>query len=163
MCGHMGCSAGRSSHAGRCPMAGWILGQFSTGEDWTSLSLLYNRAKNPEVVERVQRGQILSQPGNCPIKVYEVCTTNQHPPTLLPLITLFCEGYAAVLGNSSWGPTRLPADQGAIVKHCSDSWTSNSVTREDQAACKEAFVHLGDGALCQSWSKILSEAELCCW
>ena len=31
-----------------------------------------NRAKNPEVVERVQRGQILSQPGNCPIKVYEV-------------------------------------------------------------------------------------------
>ena len=34
-----------------------------------------NRAKNPEVVERVQRGQILSQPGNCPIKVYEVRPT----------------------------------------------------------------------------------------
>ena len=33
---------------------------------------LQNRAKNPEVVERVQRGQILSQPGNCPVKVYEV-------------------------------------------------------------------------------------------
>ena len=32
----------------------------------------YGRAKNPEVVERVQRGQILSQPGNCPNKVYEV-------------------------------------------------------------------------------------------
>jgi hypothetical protein len=32
----------------------------------------YGRAKNPEVVERVQRGQILSQPDFCPSQVYEV-------------------------------------------------------------------------------------------
>ena len=32
----------------------------------------YGRAKNPEVVERVQRGQILSRPSLCPHKVYEV-------------------------------------------------------------------------------------------
>ena len=32
----------------------------------------YGRAKNPEVVERVQRGQILSRPPSCPHKVYEV-------------------------------------------------------------------------------------------
>jgi hypothetical protein len=31
----------------------------------------YGRAKNPEVVERVQRGQILSQPSACPHQVYE--------------------------------------------------------------------------------------------
>ena len=35
----------------------------------------YGRAKNPEVVERVQRGQILGQPSNCPNKVYEVRET----------------------------------------------------------------------------------------
>ena len=32
----------------------------------------YGRAKNPEVVERVQRGQILSRPPSCPHKVYDV-------------------------------------------------------------------------------------------
>ena len=32
----------------------------------------YGRAKNPEVVERVQRGQILAQPAACPNQVYEV-------------------------------------------------------------------------------------------
>ena len=37
----------------------------------------YGRAKNPEVVERVQRGQILSRPPSCPHKVYEVfCCTH---------------------------------------------------------------------------------------
>lgn len=41
-------------------------------EVFTCGEMPYGRAKNPEVVERVQRGQILSQPGNCPIKVYEV-------------------------------------------------------------------------------------------
>jgi hypothetical protein len=34
----------------------------------------YGRAKNPEVVERVQRGQILSRPAQCPHQVYEVGT-----------------------------------------------------------------------------------------
>jgi len=32
----------------------------------------YGRAKNPEVVERVQRGQILSRPPSCPHKVYDI-------------------------------------------------------------------------------------------
>ena len=32
----------------------------------------YGRAKNPEVVERVQRGQILQKPSACPYEVYEV-------------------------------------------------------------------------------------------
>ena len=32
----------------------------------------YGRAKNPEVVERVQRGQILQRPSACPYEVYEV-------------------------------------------------------------------------------------------
>eukprot|EP00096_Caligus_rogercresseyi_P011647 TRINITY_DN4653_c0_g1_i1.p1 TRINITY_DN4653_c0_g1~~TRINITY_DN4653_c0_g1_i1.p1 ORF type:complete len:372 (-),score=74.49 TRINITY_DN4653_c0_g1_i1:182-1297(-) len=32
----------------------------------------YGRAKNPEVVERVQRGQILSRPSSCPYEVYEI-------------------------------------------------------------------------------------------
>ena len=38
----------------------------------------YGRAKNPEVVERVQRGQILSQPGSCPHQVYEVGAGQVH-------------------------------------------------------------------------------------
>ena len=37
----------------------------------------YGRAKNPEVVERVQRGQILSRPSLCPHKVYEVSPVNK--------------------------------------------------------------------------------------
>jgi len=41
-------------------------------EVFTCGEMPYGRAKNPEVVERVQRGQILSMPGNCPAKVYEV-------------------------------------------------------------------------------------------
>merc|ERR1712020_621325 len=38
----------------------------------------YGRAKNPEVVERVQRGQILSRPSLCPHKVYEVSPVHQN-------------------------------------------------------------------------------------
>ena len=49
----------------------------------------YGRAKNPEVVERVQRGQILSRPSLCPHKVYEVSpvikTCNLAPFQLDPL------------------------------------------------------------------------------
>jgi len=41
-------------------------------EVFTCGEMPYGRAKNPEVVERVQRGQILSMPGNCPAKMYEV-------------------------------------------------------------------------------------------
>jgi len=41
-------------------------------EVFTCGEMPYGRAKNPEVVERVQRGQILAQPGNCPHQVYEV-------------------------------------------------------------------------------------------
>ena len=41
-------------------------------EVFTCGDMPYGRAKNPEVVERVQRGQILGQPSDCPNKVYEV-------------------------------------------------------------------------------------------
>ena len=41
-------------------------------EVFTCAEMPYGRAKNPEVVERVQRGQILSQPTVCPNQVYEV-------------------------------------------------------------------------------------------
>lgn len=41
-------------------------------EVFTCGEMPYGRAKNPEVVERVQRGQILSQPDFCPGQVYEV-------------------------------------------------------------------------------------------
>ncbi|XP_023331198.1 tyrosine-protein kinase Btk29A [Eurytemora carolleeae] len=41
-------------------------------EVFTCGEMPYGRAKNPEVVERVQRGQILSQPAACPNQVYEV-------------------------------------------------------------------------------------------
>ena len=44
-------------------------------EVFTCGDMPYGRAKNPEVVERVQRGQILGQPSNCPNKVYEVRET----------------------------------------------------------------------------------------
>ena len=40
-------------------------------EVFTCGEMPYGRAKNPEVVERVQRGQILQQPPNCPNSVYE--------------------------------------------------------------------------------------------
>ena len=41
-------------------------------EVFTCGEMPYGRAKNPEVVERVQRGQILSRPPQCPHQVYEV-------------------------------------------------------------------------------------------
>ena len=40
-------------------------------EVFTCGEMPYGRAKNPEVVERVQRGQILPMPPNCPGPVYE--------------------------------------------------------------------------------------------
>ena len=56
-------------------------------EVFTCGEMPYGRAKNPEVVERVQRGQILSQPTVCPNQVYEVgvqctleCTEFDHFP-----------------------------------------------------------------------------------
>ena len=47
-------------------------------EVFTCGDMPYGRAKNPEVVERVQRGQILSQPGSCPHQVYEVGGDSKH-------------------------------------------------------------------------------------
>jgi serine/threonine protein kinase len=41
-------------------------------EVFTCGDMPYGRAKNPEVVERVQRGQILQRPNSCPYEVYEV-------------------------------------------------------------------------------------------
>ena len=46
-------------------------------EVFTCGEMPYGRAKNPEVVERVQRGQILAQPPSCPHQVYEVSTDSQ--------------------------------------------------------------------------------------
>ena len=43
-------------------------------EVFTCGEMPYGRAKNPEVVERVQRGQILAQPSACPHQVYEAST-----------------------------------------------------------------------------------------
>ena len=40
-------------------------------EVFTCGEMPYGRAKNPEVVERVQRGQILPMPPNCPGPAYE--------------------------------------------------------------------------------------------
>lgn len=40
-------------------------------EVFTCGDMPYGKARNPEVVERVQRGQILQQPPNCPNPVYE--------------------------------------------------------------------------------------------
>ena len=41
-------------------------------EVFTCGDMPYGRSKNPEVVERVQRGQVLSRPQGCPHQVYEV-------------------------------------------------------------------------------------------
>ncbi|XP_040563803.1 tyrosine-protein kinase Btk [Lepeophtheirus salmonis] len=41
-------------------------------EIFTCGDVPYGRAKNPEVVERVQRGQILSRPSSCPYELYEI-------------------------------------------------------------------------------------------
>ena len=41
-------------------------------EVFTCGEMPYGRSKNPEVVERVQRGQVLSRPQGCPHQVYEV-------------------------------------------------------------------------------------------
>ena len=41
-------------------------------EVFTCGEMPYGRSKNPEVVERVQKGQVLSRPQNCPHPIYEV-------------------------------------------------------------------------------------------
>lgn len=41
-------------------------------EVFTCGDMPYGRAKNPEVVDRVQKGQVLSRPQNCPHPIYEV-------------------------------------------------------------------------------------------
>ena len=48
-------------------------------EVFTCGDMPYGRAKNPEVVERVQRGQILQRPQACPYEVYEVSITQSSP------------------------------------------------------------------------------------
>ena len=53
-------------------------------EVFTCGEMPYGRAKNPEVVERVQRGQILQQPPNCPNSVYE--EVSSEPAALV----IFC-------------------------------------------------------------------------
>ena len=40
-------------------------------EVFTCGEMPYGRAKNPEVVDMVQRGQVLERPKACPIEVYE--------------------------------------------------------------------------------------------
>jgi len=41
-------------------------------EVFTCGEMPYGRSKNPEVVERVQKGQVLSRPQNCPHPIYDV-------------------------------------------------------------------------------------------
>ena len=74
----------------------------------------YGRAKNPEVVERVQRGQILSRPPSCPHKVYEVTTWSLQQilfqgiiavSTCFPLNHvnhIFVTDHEVKLGSQSW-------------------------------------------------------------
>ena len=45
-------------------------------EVFTCGEMPYGRSKNPEVVERVQKGQVLSRPQNCPHPIYEVNTVH---------------------------------------------------------------------------------------
>ena len=49
----------------------------------------YGRAKNPEVVERVQRGQILQKPSACPYEVYEVSWDGEMNNILLIILHFF--------------------------------------------------------------------------
>ena len=59
-------------------------------EVFTCGEMPYGRAKNPEVVERVQRGQILPMPPNCPGPVYEEVTicNAQYQNYILLVLTL---------------------------------------------------------------------------
>ena len=54
-------------------------------EVFTCGDMPYCRAKNPEVVDRVQKGQVLSRPQNCPHPIYEVIFSS----TLLSTFKLF--------------------------------------------------------------------------
>ena len=49
----------------------------------------YGRAKNPEVVDRVQRGQILQQPTNCPNSVYEEVRYSQSTKYIMTTVLTF--------------------------------------------------------------------------
>ena len=75
----------------------------------------YGRAKNPEVVERVQRGQILGQPSNCPNKVYEVRNGGNIPS--FQVTTFGLPGDEAMLGHGTRGQTKLQNYQGEVGPH----------------------------------------------
>ena len=84
-------------------------------EVFTCGDMPYGRAKNPEVVERVQRGQILGQPSNCPNKVYEVRTSSNT--STFPLTRVDLPGDEALLGHATRGQTRLQSYQGEVSCH----------------------------------------------
>ncbi len=48
-------------------------------EVFTCGDMPYGRAKNPEVVDMVQRGQVLQRPPACPFDVYEVRKQTAFP------------------------------------------------------------------------------------
>ena len=74
----------------------------------------YGRAKNPEVVERVQRGQILGQPSNCPNKVYEV----REIWNISDWVTWFdLAGDEVMLGHGTRGQAKLQNYQGEAGCH----------------------------------------------
>ena len=52
-------------------------------EVFTCGEMPYGRSKNPEVVERVQKGQVLSRPQNCPHPIYEVNTEHDSPSSII--------------------------------------------------------------------------------
>lgn len=59
-------------------------------EVFTCGKMPYGRLKNTEVVERVQRGNILERPRNCDKNVYEImckcwCTSPEERPTFRAL------------------------------------------------------------------------------
>ena len=84
-------------------------------EVFTCGDMPYGRAKNPEVVERVQRGQILGQPSNCPNKVYEVRETFEIFQSTL---TWFVPaGYEVMLGHGTRGQAKLQNYQGEVGCH----------------------------------------------
>ena len=107
-------------------------------EVFTCGEMPYGRAKNPEVVERVQRGQILSQPGSCPAQVYEVGVFSSsllgHTSKQLPQLKMvgggnmsswidienfLVPGDEAMLGDDAGGQAGLQDNQGKANWSCS--------------------------------------------
>ena len=68
-------------------------------EVFTCGEMPYGRAKNPEVVERVQRGQILPMPPNCPGPVYEEVNSQIFRQYATHTIFYF-ESYTNVINTS---------------------------------------------------------------